>query len=93
MRGLHQLPETMSHRGHPHSGRRAPGSSTNCCIDCGECIRVCQHHAKVAVTDPFESIRRFQYRVALPAPALYGQFKTLESIAVLASAALRHDRL
>ena len=59
------------------------------CIDCGECIRVCQHHAKVAVTDPFESIRRFKYRVALPAPALYGQFKTLESIAVLASA-LRH---
>ena len=62
------------------------------CIDCGECIRVCQHHAKVAVTDPFESIRRFKYRVALPAPALYGQFKTLESIAVLASALRELER-
>lgn len=28
------------------------------CIDCGECIRVCQHHAKVAVTDPLSEIGR-----------------------------------
>lgn len=50
------------------------------CIDCGECIRVCSHHAKVALTDPFDSIRRFPYRIALPAPSLYGQFKSLGSI-------------
>ncbi|MDD3336533.1 MAG: [Fe-Fe] hydrogenase large subunit C-terminal domain-containing protein [Eubacteriales bacterium] len=47
------------------------------CIDCGECIRVCDHHAKYAQTDPLSDIERFKYRIALPAPSLYGQFKHL----------------
>ncbi len=51
------------------------------CIDCGECIRVCEYHAKIAVTDPLSSISRFKYKIALPAPSLYGQFKSLRSIA------------
>ena len=50
------------------------------CIDCGECIRVCSYHAKVAVTDPLSSISRFRYKIALPAPSLYGQFKELRGI-------------
>lgn len=49
------------------------------CIDCGECIRVCEYHAKYAQTDPLASINRFKYKIALPAPALYGQFKHLLS--------------
>lgn len=49
------------------------------CIDCGECIRVCENHAKFALTDPLSSIKRFQYKIALPAPSLYGQFKHLIS--------------
>lgn len=49
------------------------------CIDCGECIRVCDYHAKYAQTDPLSSIHRFKYKIALPAPALYGQFKHLYS--------------
>ncbi len=51
------------------------------CIDCGECIRVCEYHAKIAVTDPLSSISRYKYKIALPAPSLYGQFKSLHSIA------------
>ncbi len=47
------------------------------CIDCGECIRVCEYHAKYAQTDPLACINRFKYKIALPAPALYGQFKHL----------------
>ena len=53
---------------------------TERCVDCGECIRTCPHHAKVAVTDPLSSISRFPYKIALPAPSLYGQFKGLKDI-------------
>ena len=44
------------------------------CIDCGECVRVCPHHAKVAVTDPLSIINDYEYKIALPAPTLYVQF-------------------
>ncbi len=50
------------------------------CIDCGECIKVCPYHAKKAVTDSLESLKNFKYNVAIPAPALYGQFAKLRDI-------------
>ena len=56
------------------------------CIDCGECIRVCDYHAKVAVTDPLETIQKYKYKIALPAPSLYGQFKDLRNISQVLNA-------
>ena len=50
------------------------------CIDCGQCIRACPHYAKKAVYDPLERLEAFPYTVALPAPALYGQFRNLDDI-------------
>ncbi|MGN1320271.1 MAG: [Fe-Fe] hydrogenase large subunit C-terminal domain-containing protein [Acutalibacteraceae bacterium] len=50
------------------------------CIDCGECIRVCPHKAKKAVCSKLESMNRFKFKIALPAPTIYGQFDNLEDI-------------
>lgn len=50
------------------------------CIDCGECIRICPYKAKRASYDKFDSIYDFKYKIALPAPALYGQFDNLDDI-------------
>ena len=50
------------------------------CIDCGECIRNCPHQAKKAVCSTLESMDRFKYKIALPAPTLYGQFDNLDDI-------------
>lgn len=45
------------------------------CIDCGECVRHCPNQAKTAVADSLSRLADFTYTVALPAPALYGQFR------------------
>lgn len=45
------------------------------CIDCGECVRICPNQAKIVVADTMERLKEFKYNVALPAPAIYGQFR------------------
>ncbi|MBR4868904.1 MAG: 4Fe-4S binding protein [Clostridia bacterium] len=50
------------------------------CIDCGQCIRVCPYKAKKAKYDPIEKIAGFTWKIALPAPAFYGQFDHLDDV-------------
>lgn len=50
------------------------------CIDCGECIKVCQYKAKNATHDDLSVLKNYKYKVALPAPSLYGQFDNLDNI-------------
>lgn len=59
------------------------------CIDCGECIRVCPHNAKKAVCDKLSAMDRFKWKIALPAPSLYGQFDNLEDVDYVLDGLLR----
>jgi len=45
------------------------------CVDCGDCINVCPSGAIVPLTDPFTRSLDFKYKVALPSPVLYSQFR------------------
>ena len=56
------------------------------CIDCGECIRICEYHAKVAITDNLSAIHGFPHAIAIPAPSLYGQFREVKSISPILDA-------
>ncbi len=59
------------------------------CIDCGECIRVCQHKAKKAICSELDSMKRFKWKIALPAPTLYGQFENLDDVDIVLNGLLR----
>ena len=56
------------------------------CIDCGECIRICAHHAKRSHFDHPDIIKNYKYTVALPAPSLYSQFNNLDDINIVLTA-------
>ncbi|MBP5618785.1 MAG: 4Fe-4S binding protein [Clostridia bacterium] len=50
------------------------------CIDCGECIRICPHKAKRASCSKLDAMEPFKWKIALPAPTVYGQFDGLEDV-------------
>ncbi len=52
----------------------------NRCIDCGVCIRYCPNHAKKATYSKLDSVMKYKWKIALPAPTLYGQFEELEDV-------------
>lgn len=58
------------------------------CIDCGKCIQVCPHKAIRSISDPFDLLDRFKYKVALPEPALFGQFHNLDDPNIVLGALL-----
>lgn len=62
--------------------------NSDTCVDCGECIRRCPYRAKRAVSDPLSIMEGFRYKVALPAPAFYGQFDHLNNINYILKALL-----
>ena len=53
------------------------------CIDCGECIRACPNNAKKAMCSKFEHYQHYKYKIALPAPSLYGQFDNLDDVDII----------
>ena len=59
------------------------------CIDCGECIRVCPHNAKKAKCSKLDALDSFKWKIALPAPTLYGQFDNLEDVDYVLDGLLR----
>ena len=59
------------------------------CIDCGTCMQECPHHAIRAVPDRFEVLNKYEYRVALPDPALYGQFQNLDDVDIVLNGLLK----
>ncbi len=59
------------------------------CIDCGTCMQACPHHAVRAVPDRFEALHKYDYRVALPDPALYGQFQNMDDVNIVLNGLLQ----
>ena len=58
------------------------------CIDCGECIRQCPYQAKKATYDSLDDFSSYKYKIALPAPALFGQFEDLDDLDEILTALL-----
>ena len=50
------------------------------CIDCGICIRNCPNNAKKSTYSKLDHVMKHKWKIALPAPTLYGQFEELENV-------------
>ena len=58
------------------------------CIDCGECVRICAHHAKRIHYDQPDILRNYKYTVAIPAPSLYSNVNNQEDMNIVLTALL-----
>lgn len=59
------------------------------CIDCGECFKVCEPRAVRSLTGSLAELSKFDYTVAVPSPALYTQFDSAVTPAVVLEALRR----
>lgn len=50
------------------------------CINCGECVRVCQKKALHPNFDSFDKINNFKYKVAVPSASFFGQFGNVQDL-------------
>lgn len=50
------------------------------CVDCGQCIKYCPHQAKKAAYDKLPDLPKDKWKIALPAPSLFGQFDNLDDV-------------
>lgn len=50
------------------------------CVDCGQCIKYCPYQAKKSAYDKLSDLPKDKFKIALPAPTLYGQFDNLDDI-------------
>ena len=44
------------------------------CVDCGECINVCDKNVFIPVIDEISDFDKFQFKIAIPSKILYTQF-------------------
>lgn len=49
------------------------------CIECGMCVKVCPRHATRPMVDTLDCLEDYDYKIAIPASAIFGQFKGVKS--------------
>lgn len=67
---------------------RKAAIDANRCVDCGNCLSVCQFHAIIPSSDPLDAIHKFKYKVAVISSSFFGQFTEDISYAVAKQAVL-----
>lgn len=60
----------------------------NRCVDCGNCVTICQFHAVIPRSDSLDIIHKFKHKVAIISSSYFGQFTEDVSYAVAKQAIL-----